>query len=795
MEVTQLKPATRYYYRVPAPGSREDPAGWSPEYTVNTRAARGQTEFIRVPVKVLVVANCFSGENLDRTVSRPEPMSTEELQMYARAFNEASLFFWVNSRMKYWVDFDIYTDASYYRHEELPANPPDWLAKLPEFNKGKSWALLLEKKKTADRLYWGEVICTAVRHWQARRKTWAYSGSGGGTYGLIHWPQPGESSFLGGSDITWLTCHEFKHQIESQYRLSGLTREDDRMWFCHFAAKYNDPISGVRWKYDTAADHGEHYGGLAWQLRHMTTEQYLRNGWGELCVATDRDDDGIPDDASWLPLDEKRLGSNSARRDSDGDGLDDMSEVLTSMWVDAMNADPIRKRVKVPYRRPGLTTPDTDQDGIPDGRDPYPLYPYTNRIPCAAIRVDGNLDDWRKYQRIDFRRAQLGSRKENVDLEIRSCYDENWLYYAFLSRAPHGDIEMITDNDADGYYIGNDNFIVNLNSEGMIGSVRVHVGDMNCWPYEADNILFRTNLQHAVHNGGDKEQIVELAIPKRPELGLDLVPGETIGVSFKLRLPEEGSWVSVFEPGFVFDSVLDPDPDQNSTPKNMEQPPIAAPRPSEPAIPGSLRSLVDPDGMAVLHPAWKAGMFSSTDPKGHGRDCGNFLRVEGDRYVLADITGPGVITRMWSANPQGQLRIYLDGQEEPAVDCLFKDFFEGRCPPLQSPIVASSSGGWYSYWPIGFKRSCKVTAGNAPGIDERQAALLASRQISVSMRGVHELKLIVTDAGDGYGGDHADWADARLVRSDGMAVFLSDLTEQSAPAALIFSEQGWGLLE
>ena len=51
-------------------------------------------------------------------------------------------------------------------------------------------------------------------------------------------------------------------------------------------------------------------------------------------------------------------------------------------------------------------------------------------------------------------------------------------------------------------------------------------------------------------------------------------------------------------------------------------------------------------------------------------DCGQYLRVE-DRegrkeYVMMDAAGPGAIVRIWSANPVGVLRIYLDGAEKPA---------------------------------------------------------------------------------------------------------------------------------
>ncbi|MCU1330072.1 MAG: hypothetical protein JWN34_5442 [Bryobacterales bacterium] len=40
-----------------------------------------------------------------------------------------------------------------------------------------------------------------------------------------------------------------------------------------------------------------------------------------------------------------------------------------------------------------------------------------------------------------------------------------------------------------------------------------------------------------------------------------------------------------------------------------------------------------------------------------------------------------------------------------------------------------------------------------------------TRTINVNVTGRHELALIVTDAGDGIDSDHADWADARIIRT------------------------------
>lgn len=220
---------------------------------------------------------------------------------------------------------------------------------------------------------------------------------------------------------------------------------------------------------------------------------------------------------------------------------------------------------------------------------------------------------------------------------------------------------------------------------------------------------------------------------------------------------------------------------------------------SRPA-PGSLRALIDLDGLPVLHDGARAGMFSSVDPRGQGNDHGNYLRVDdgeadGERqYVLADVKGPGVITRIWSANPQGRLKVYLDGAAQPVLNCPFKDVFEDKVPPFRPPITGKSSGGWYSYWPIGYARSCRITVSQDPEVTRQRAEDLKPHPISVPVNGARELKLVVTDGGNGFGLDHADWADARLVRADGSAVSLSDVTATSDDVRLVSTKQGFGEL-
>jgi len=94
---------------------------------------------------------------------------------------------------------------------------------------------------------------------------------------------------------------------------------------------------------------------------------------------------------------------------------------------------------------------------------------------------------------------------------------------------------------------------------------------------------------------------------------------------------------------------------------------------------------------------------------GDGR---GIIREEDGRHVLAEMEGPGVIWRIWSANPRGgHVRIYLDGAAEPALDLPFGDYFTGKEPPLEGEALCyTSAAGRNCCVPIPYQRACKIVA-------------------------------------------------------------------------------------
>jgi len=94
-------------------------------------------------------------------------------------------------------------------------------------------------------------------------------------------------------------------------------------------------------------------------------------------------------------------------------------------------------------------------------------------------------------------------------------------------------------------------------------------------------------------------------------------------------------------------------------------------------------------------------------------DWGQFLRVEErerrKEQVMMDARGPGAVVRIWSANPSGTLRIYVDGQPQPVLEGKMEDLLGGKVRELPSPLAGIRARGYNLYFPIPYARSCKIT--------------------------------------------------------------------------------------
>jgi len=116
---------------------------------------------------------------------------------------------------------------------------------------------------------------------------------------------------------------------------------------------------------------------------------------------------------------------------------------------------------------------------------------------------------------------------------------------------------------------------------------------------------------------------------------------------------------------------------------------------------------------------------------------------KGSTTTLAEIEGSGAITHIWiTCDPKGYraciLRIYWDGESTPSVEVPLGDFFACghalRYKVTSIPVAVNPSGGFNSYWPMPFGKSCKITVENQ-GLDDHGGFFY---QISYELREVPE---------------------------------------------------------
>ncbi|MGZ4681562.1 MAG: glycoside hydrolase family 172 protein [Acidimicrobiales bacterium] len=137
---------------------------------------------------------------------------------------------------------------------------------------------------------------------------------------------------------------------------------------------------------------------------------------------------------------------------------------------------------------------------------------------------------------------------------------------------------------------------------------------------------------------------------------------------------------------------------------------------------------------AFIDPSYDCRAVTFENPTGargrggqaaNGRKGAPSRRIRaGDRVVLADLEGPGVIRHFWltmlPAPPEHlravMLEVFYDGAREPSISVPVVDFFglpHGRPVPMQSAVMSVLEGrGYNSYAPMPFRRGVRVEVVN-----------------------------------------------------------------------------------
>jgi hypothetical protein len=133
----------------------------------------------------------------------------------------------------------------------------------------------------------------------------------------------------------------------------------------------------------------------------------------------------------------------------------------------------------------------------------------------------------------------------------------------------------------------------------------------------------------------------------------------------------------------------------------------------------------------------KAGMATEGTNQAAARELGQGWKVSpsmdvepGQELVLADITGPGQVQSIWMTISGvwrwSILRFYWDGETEPSVEVPAGDFFaagwgnrDNFVQVTSQPICVNPGSAFNSYWPMPFRKNCKITVENLNTIKMR----------------------------------------------------------------------------
>jgi hypothetical protein len=147
-------------------------------------------------------------------------------------------------------------------------------------------------------------------------------------------------------------------------------------------------------------------------------------------------------------------------------------------------------------------------------------------------------------------------------------------------------------------------------------------------------------------------------------------------------------------------------------------------------VPSLLEEMVDFENLArIPQPFYRqasASSYSRESRRGgdawfDNRDVGQYIRTEtnGGRTedVLADLKGPGAVTRLWSANPtlDRTVRFYFNGEKEPRLEVPLRALFDASVPPFGPDFSYISGTGGNLYYPLPYAESLKITVEETDG--------------------------------------------------------------------------------
>ncbi|HSD64802.1 MAG TPA: T9SS type A sorting domain-containing protein [Ignavibacteriaceae bacterium] len=496
---SRLEPGVQYFYKVKARIDSETEIASTQEVSVITQnSTNGYYTYANLKIAVVIYKNTNNGNIPDSDI----PVIKNSLKL-------GQSFYWRNSKLKLNAQFFYYVIDDY---EVFPDPDDTWGSMIKTANDLAERGVIntqydiIFRITTAVYGYWSYGIADLPIPGPLRATGFSHVEYPGWT-GVIY---PGNSEDVNYA-LVWLFVHEVQHAIDAVYDVNG-----------HPEMYHGD----VPWEFPVYC--GEQFDFQSKLFRTFLAYEDLLPNWGNIYEDIDTDNDGFPDNDSLTALDEIRFDSRSDNYDTDNDGLKDKNEAINGTYT---GSNP--------------NSYDTDGDGKVDGEDKYPRYPVAATIPNFHPVVDGVVEEG--WPLID---DTVVYSSQSFSPKFFMSYTPDSLYLAFyLSNIGIPFISFEFQHDGWWYGAGNTQMEINI-SNGTFSlfhswdaspEVREwsleHGGPGGMWDddpsYQSHfqrRVIYPSSVNLKLHMNFPVIQI-EISIAKREYAGLNLQPGDTLGVN------------------------------------------------------------------------------------------------------------------------------------------------------------------------------------------------------------------------------------------------------------------------
>jgi DNA-binding beta-propeller fold protein YncE len=416
--VTGLSPGTLRYLRV----SFTDPFDGRTRFTdpevIDTGVRPGRTPFLRLNAVGVIYTDTDPSDSF-------APMSADELRVARSRFRRVASFYWRNSGFRLWLDIAIVEVdrnivGSVDPHAEMEADlAARGFGSADDFDAA-----------------WGTSVL-------------APGNFGGG--GRLFERFVARAAWTTQSDF--VAIHEISHSIDSLYQYVGQP-----------AYEFNHGI----WAVLNGLGHDITVNGQI--LRNFRPASYtaVTPPFDDVLSAPDADNDGVPDASPpgvrrALTITEASLGSSTGSADTDGDGMSDFREATA-----------------LPFHATDPARDDTDGDGRADGVDANPAYRMKDHVRKATPTINGSIASGEGWTALTagwgFSNDGLVPDSDAFQTRVTTyaAWDGSALYLAL--KGPPSLTRVTVDGDANGRFLGADNYELEVSNSDASIAVRDNVG-------------------------------------------------------------------------------------------------------------------------------------------------------------------------------------------------------------------------------------------------------------------------------------------------------------------------------